>query len=99
MPIAGLTLTLHRDDALAAAALEELRACPEIETGERRGCWLPVVSDVADAKASRDLHRWIESLAGIAYVDVVYVGFDDASPSPEGNPSAAVSAPLIPSIE
>ena len=76
-PIAGLTLTLDDDAVLAAEAIECLRAHAGIEVGERKNRWLPLVIEAGGAREVRDLHRWIEELAGVAYVDVVYVGFDE----------------------
>lgn len=77
MPVAGLTLTLHHDTQLAAGAVEEMRHKPGIEIGKGNGRWLAAVIDCEDQSGCRDLHRWIESLPGVDFADVVYVAFDE----------------------
>jgi nitrate reductase NapAB chaperone NapD len=89
MPIAGLTLTLHDDDGLAGEALAAMRARPEIELGERQERWIPVVIEEATSRGSRDLHRWIEDLPGVAYADVVYVSFEEEEESKEQDKSTS----------
>ena len=77
MPVAGLTVTLSADEALASAAVGKMFARQEILLGEVAGRFMAAVMDTPDSGSSRDLHRWIESLPGVEFVDVVYVGFDE----------------------
>ena len=78
MPVAGLSLTLNQDEALASAAVGQLFARDEIQLGEMEGRYIAAVVDTPGSGESRDLHRWIENLPGVDFIDVVYVGFDDA---------------------
>lgn len=81
MPIAGLSLTLNKDETLVSEAVAELAKRPEILLGEWKAHYMAAVIDTPSSQESRDLHRWIESLPGIDFVDVVYVGFDEESPA------------------
>lgn len=82
MPVAGLTLTFNENEALASRAVGELFKHASIELGEMNGRYIAAVMDTETSHESRDLHRWIESLPGIDFVDVVYVGFDEEAPIP-----------------
>jgi nitrate reductase NapAB chaperone NapD len=82
MPVSGIALTLHEDPTLARQAMTDLRADARVALGDGHGRWLPVVVETTDSRAARDAHTWIESLPGVVYADVVYVGF----PEPEDDP-------------
>ncbi len=56
----------------------------EFQTATRR---LPAVIEAVDSLQVEEVTRWLQSLAGVAFVDVVYVQFDLASPAPP-QPSA-----------
>ena len=88
MPVAGLALTFNQDEALASDAVAQMFKRDEIQLGELDGRYMAAVLDTADSRASRELHRWIESLPGVDFVDVVYVGFDDH----EGEPSTPANS-------
>jgi hypothetical protein len=77
MIISGLLLTLSEDARLAEGALSTLRARPEFTLAERSQRWLPVVVEVENVRASRDLHDWLNSLPGVDFVDVVQVNFEE----------------------
>jgi hypothetical protein len=77
MIISGLLLTLSEDAGLAAIALATLRARPEVMLAECAQRWLPVVVEVPDVAASRDLHDWLNALPGVDFVDVVQVNFEE----------------------
>jgi hypothetical protein len=77
MIISGLLLTLSDDAQLAKSAEAALRARPEFTLSERSQRWLPVVIEVDDVRASRDLHDWLNALPGVDFVDVVQVNFEE----------------------
>ena len=55
------------------------------DAGSNSDRWISVVMDSPSPKASRDLHEWVESLPGVSYADVVYVGFDQPQSVPSAN--------------
>jgi len=79
MIISGLLLTLSADARLAESALATLRARPEFTLAQCAQRWLPVVVEVPDVAASRDLHDWLNALPGVDFVDVVQVNFEEES--------------------
>ena len=82
MITSGLVLTLSEDAPLAQSAEAALRARPEFTLAERAQRWLPVAIEVADVRASRDLHDWLQALPGVEFVDVVQVNFEaDETPT------------------
>ena len=85
MPVAGLALTLHDSPSLATEALAAMDANPSVTVGEQVDRWLSVVLESPSPGASRDLHEWVESLPGVSYADVIYVGFDRPDPSHSEN--------------
>jgi len=85
MIISGLLLTLSEDAQLADRVEAALRSRPEFTLAERSQRWLPVVIEVENVRASRDLHDWLNALPGVEFVDVVQVNFEDeAQLSPPG---------------
>lgn len=82
MITSGLVITLSADPALAAQAVATLDARSEFTPGERKDRWLPVAMEASDDAQSRGLHDWLQALAGVEYVDVVSVNFEDGESSP-----------------
>jgi hypothetical protein len=82
MPISGLLITLNADESLAAEALAAVSGREEFTPGLRHGRWLPVVMEARDDAQSRELHDGLQALAGVDFVDVVYVDFDMNQTSP-----------------
>lgn len=80
MPINGLMVTLSSDPTLAADVCERIDGRAELEPGDRRDRWLPLVADTRDDREARELHRWLENLAGVDQVSVVLWGFDESNP-------------------
>ncbi len=68
--VVSLVLHLRDDVLLRRAALSALRAHPAVELGPVSGPLLPLVAEVP---APMEFHRWIESLPGVAFVDVAFV--------------------------
>ncbi len=81
MLTSGLVITLSSDAALGAEAVAQVGARPEFTPGARHDRWLPVALEARDDVASRAAHDWLQTLPGVAYVDVVYVNFDSAEPN------------------
>ncbi len=68
--VVSLVLHLRDDVLLRQSALAALRAHPAVELGALSGALLPLVAEVP---VPMEFHRWIESLPGVAYVDVAFV--------------------------
>jgi len=80
MAVSGLVIYLQSDECDVKSAIEAMSSRPELTIGERAGCCLPAVLEMADDRAGREMHSWLEALSGVHHVDVVYVHFgDDAS--------------------
>jgi hypothetical protein len=81
MPVNGLLLTLSADRVLAEAARNRISTRPEATQGETQDRWQALAVDTADVKAAHDFHEWLEALPGVEQVDVIYVGFDELTPT------------------
>lgn len=81
MPVNGLLLTLSHDPALADAARSQISRCREASLGDACDRWQPLAVDTPHVKAAHDFHEWLEALPGVEQVDVIYVGFDEPSPT------------------
>ncbi|QIF04390.1 hypothetical protein [Roseimicrobium sp. ORNL1] len=81
MPISGLLITLTEDHSLAEEAVAALASRPEIMVGPRRQQWLPVAVDGRDYAHSREMHEWIGSQPGVAFVDITSINFETDSPN------------------
>lgn len=79
MPVNGLLLTLSPDESLAEHARAAIAARPEASLGEPQGIYQPLAVETEDVRAAHEFHEWLESLKGIAHVDVIYVGFEEPS--------------------
>ncbi|MGJ8639470.1 MAG: hypothetical protein ACSHYA_08755 [Opitutaceae bacterium] len=67
--LSSLVVTLADDVTLAASTITEIAAHEAITAEKAIGAYLPVAIEAADARA---IHQWLESLAGVRYVDVVF---------------------------
>ena len=81
MPVNGLLLTLSNNTGLADAARSQIARRPDVSLGDASGRWQPLAVDTPDVKAAHDFHEWLEALPGVEQVDVIYVGFDEPSPT------------------
>lgn len=75
----GLIISMTRDDE-AAGLCEVLAMRDGVTPGEAEGRWLPAAIEAEDDARLRELHDWIASRPGVAFVDVVHVNFDDSTP-------------------
>lgn len=78
MITSALLITLTSDPALAEQARQTLQARPELTLGECNLRWLPVAAEASSARASLDLHDWIQGVPGVEFVDVIQVNYLDA---------------------
>jgi hypothetical protein len=81
MPVNGLLVKLSLDPRLADAALKRISRCPEASLGDTLDRWQPLAVDTPDVKAAHDFHEWLEALPGVEQVDVIYVGFEEPTPT------------------
>jgi hypothetical protein len=68
--VVSLVLRLSDDGVARQAVHAALAVRNDIEIGEQRDCWLPVVAETAQPQ---ELHAWLESLPGVMFVDVTFV--------------------------
>lgn len=68
--VVSLVIRMHDELRLQEGVYVALRTRREIEVGEAFGPWLPVVVETG---SPRELHAWLESLPGVAFVDVIFV--------------------------
>jgi hypothetical protein len=81
MPVNGLLLTLSSDPILAGSACARIASRAEVSMGNPQDRWQPLAVDTPDVRAAHDFHEWLEALPGVEQVDVIYVGFDEPSPT------------------
>jgi hypothetical protein len=81
MPVNGLLVTLTSDCRRAESVRAVLSTRPEVLLGPAQDRWQPLSVDTPDVKSAHDFHEWLEALPGVEQVDVIYVGFDEPSPT------------------
>ena len=81
MAISGLVLITESDARRAGSALARVRADHRFTLGPPNGRRIPVVLETASQDEDRDCFHWLTELDGIAHVDVVLVGVDEATES------------------
>jgi len=67
--LSSLVITLSSDQTAATNALKIIRAHEAITVEKAINHYLPITIEGTDA---RPIHEWIESLPGVAYIDVVF---------------------------
>lgn len=92
MPITGLVITLTSEPVARRAALDAMSAHRAIELGEAAGDRLPVVVEAKTPDENAALWEWLHALAGVQFVDVAYVSFED-QPENEPRTLAALASP------
>jgi nitrate reductase NapAB chaperone NapD len=60
-----------------------MSARPDIEVGELKEKWLPVVVESEDDYASKEAVKWIEALPGVYFIDTVFSSVDGDNPTAE----------------
>lgn len=87
--ISGVVATLNCEAADCRPLVAQISQHSCLEVGElvdnRK---LPVTIESTGRKETEELTRWLMSIPGVAFVDVIYVHFDDDDqpPSNESNP-------------
>jgi nitrate reductase NapAB chaperone NapD len=77
MTISGLLITLADDSQASETAISALEADPRIDVGERRGPYLPVVTDTEGPQEHRRLWDELNELDGVLTVNLVFTHLDD----------------------
>ncbi len=77
MPISGLAITLCDECVQARLTIAELAAHPSIEIGEQLGNKIAIVTETASSADDQKLLNWINALAGVSFVDITFIAFDD----------------------
>ena len=81
MPISGLVVSLGSDPDLRKETLEIIAAEPQIEVGVLKSNRLAIVLDTPDSEEDKRLWCWLSSLAGVVFVDLAMVAYDDSESS------------------
>ncbi len=74
--LSSLVITLSDDAELAASTATTIAEHEAITAEQLIGSYLPIAIEGTDA---RPIHRWIESLPGVVYVDVVFCSTEEFS--------------------
>lgn len=77
MPIIGAVAQLDQDPIRSAAALNYLRARPEVSLGQLQVGGLPLVLDCPTRAAEKMLWEELSNLPGVLFLSVVYADFSD----------------------
>ena len=79
--ITGLVVTLSGDSAESGAAREAMEQHALLNLGEPKGRKLPVVADTPSKEDDLAVWHWLNELAGVEFVDVVYVHLEEGEGS------------------
>ena len=78
MQINGLLVTLLPESIPEREAIvRRLGERCELTVGELTGRWLPVAMEATDDAHAREIHDWMGAQAGVEFVDVTSVSFED----------------------
>ena len=88
MPVSGLVVSLSDQPALREKAMDAIRDEPRIEIGVTKSRRMAIVIDTASSDDDKQLWNWLQELPGVAFVDVVMVGFEE-SPAPGSSLSSS----------
>lgn len=78
MSVSALVVTLSIQPDRANRVLRELEAHPQITVGELNGQKLPIVLDTPSVREDEAAFEWMNHLADVDHVDVVYIDFGDS---------------------
>lgn len=81
MLINGLVVTLDSDPDLAAAVVRSVVEHPRLSCGSQRDGRLPVVAETDSAPDAHAVFRWLQGLAGVTAVRLVYTYEDLPKPA------------------
>ncbi len=79
--IASLIVTLDRDIANLSEIVSQISRVPGVELNDATAfsLRLPVMIDSPDPDSLEDITRRLQQIPGVAFVDVVFVHFEDES--------------------
>ncbi|NND95798.1 MAG: hypothetical protein HKN47_00545 [Pirellulaceae bacterium] len=77
MPVSGLVVTLSSEKDARNNAISAIRQEPRIEVGVIHSHRMAVVLDTQSEHEDKELWAWLNGLAGVDFVDVALVGFED----------------------
>ena len=77
MPVSGLVVTLADQSGVRENAINAIRNEPRIEIGVTQSGRMAIVVDTASDEEDKQLWQWLNRLPGVAFVDVVMVGFEE----------------------
>ncbi|MCG8526383.1 MAG: hypothetical protein MI748_08395 [Opitutales bacterium] len=76
MIIQGALISLNGDILAQSYTLESLSSRTDLELGELKEKWLPIVIERETERECKDVIAWIESLDGVLCVDAVFSSID-----------------------
>ena len=87
--IASLIATLDKDIANLSDTVSQISRIPGVELGDAKAFThrLPVMIDSPDPDSLEEITRRLQQIPGVAFVDVVFVHFEDESDSDPVTPS------------
>ena len=78
MPVSGLVVTFSDDKLISDQAFIAIKNNPQINIGPRQEKRMAIVLDTDSSLEDRILWDWLNTLPGVLFVDVVFVGFENA---------------------
>ena len=78
MPVSGLVVTFSDDILMSAEAIMSIKKKPQITVGPLQETRMAIVLDTESSLEDRMLWEWLNELSGVLFVDVVFVGFENA---------------------
>ena len=78
MPVSGLVVTFSDDKLISDQAFNAIESNPQINIGPRNDKRMAIVLDTDSNLKDRFLWDWLNALPGVLFVDVVFVGFENA---------------------
>lgn len=81
MPISGLVVSLCDEPEPRAKTLAVIGQDPKITMGVLEANRLAVVLDTVSHDEDKQLWNWLESLAGVSFLEVAFVGFEQRDES------------------
>ena len=81
--IASVVATLDYDNGGLQSVIDEIANLPNVEVGEVGidSLRIPIAIDSPDPNSLEDMTRRLQGYQGVAFVDVVFVHFEDESES------------------
>ena len=77
MPVSGLVVTLCEEPQLRAAVFEAIGRDPRITVGVLEANRQAIVLDTASSDEDGQLWDWLNTLPGVMFVEVAFVGFEE----------------------